>query len=56
VATLVERHFYEQVETEISDFATHTKRVSPGKIKPVAVDVSGDENTAVSVLWDLWAH
>ena len=54
--TLVEQHWYEQIETEISDFATHTKRVSPGKIKPVAVEVSGDENTAVSVLWDSRAH
>jgi hypothetical protein len=47
---------YEQVETEISDSATHTKRVSRGKIKPVAVEVSGDEDTVVSVLWDSRAH
>lgn len=50
--TLVEQHCYEQVETEISDSATHTKRVSPSKIKPVADEVSGDEDTVVSVLWD----
>lgn len=46
----------EQIETEISDTVTHTKRVSPGKIKLLAVEVSGDGDTVVSVLWDRRAH
>lgn len=46
----------EQVETEISDSATHTKGVSPGKIQPVAVAVSCEEGTVVPVLWDSRVH
>lgn len=46
----------EQVETEISDSATNTKRVSPGKIQPVAVEVSCEEDAVVFVLWDSRAH
>jgi hypothetical protein len=50
-AILVEQVYTDQVETtESPDSATHTKGASQGKIKPVVIETSGEEDTAVLVL------
>jgi hypothetical protein len=55
-AILVEQVYTDQVETESPDSATHTKRASQGKIKPVVIEMSGEEDTAVLVLCDSRTH
>jgi hypothetical protein len=53
---LVEQVYTDQVETESPDSATHTKTASQGKIKPVVIEMSGEEDTAVLVFCDSRTH
>jgi hypothetical protein len=40
------------VETESLYSATHTKRAGKGKINPVVIEMTGEEDTVVPVLCD----